>query len=105
MIVRLKRGTWNLPFVNFLAGINTIRINNETEFEAFKELCSSVGFDFDGGREEWQWWHKCKLKDAPLYFEHQPGKGITCYENERDSVEWYGIKPYSLYGDVYEETK
>lgn len=105
MIARLKRGTWNLPFVNFLAGINTIKINNETEFETFKELCSLVGFDFEGERGEWKWWHRGNNKDAPLYFEHQPGKGITCYESEKESIDWYGLTPYSLYGDVYEVHK
>lgn len=94
-------------FIDWLQGGNTVCVSNEQEFNEFVKMLEGARVDEDmlrHLRKPWSYQQEIALLNlkkndhftGDLYFEMQPGKGISAYYDKRKSVDWYGIEPYKM---------
>jgi hypothetical protein len=107
-LYKLKsEGTWNLPIVDFLAGYNSVEIENAFEFEIFKRMIrNSVGLVIDSNFTNMRSliekdYRKRNLEvDGKIYLEYRNSKGLSVYGNRKESVDYFGIEPLK-FSDIY----
>ena len=80
----------------FVEGVNTIIVRSEKEFEKLKEVLRPCGVSLVYPYEKWKELARINRHENPniLIFENQPYRGVTFYKRIKDSVDWYGVKPY-----------
>lgn len=94
-----KKYTWNVPFITFLNTWNTIKVHNKKEFNMVTDLLEKIGYTSTIS------WDKIKqhIINGYLCLEFDNAKGgITFYEDEKDSIEWYEAEPFSI-SDIFAE--
>lgn len=93
----------DIKWLDFLSGLNTIVINNEKEFNKFRDFLMDIGLESLLRNEtEYTDWQQISLinnyNPDCIIFEFQPAKGMTIGYTIESSREWYGEDPMT--GDV-----
>ena len=94
----MKLRTWNIPFVTFLSGGNTVLLKNDEEIEAFIKMMASLGIDSSV-------LNRRDSKFPGLLVEFNNGKGTTWWNGTKSyptigsaiqaSTEWFGVAPFN----------
>lgn len=100
---------FEFKFVNFLANNNTIKVTNEEEFDKFVKILEHLNMKGILGKEQyynfdnWQILARINNRDVNMFlFEYNNYKGLTWGDNEKDSISWYGMEPYTV-DEILEE--
>lgn len=96
-MLKEKEAKW----LDFFAGLNTIKITNEEEFTRFYKFLSDVGLDYilKNYNDFSDWQHLSRINNHNpdcIIFEYQPGKGLTFGSTLEKSKEWYGEEPLTV---------
>lgn len=90
---------YDYKIIDFLATRNVVEIKTEKEFDKFYEILKNMGLEdilsytsFD----EWLVLAKINNKEPEFYFEYDNSKGLTWYDNAKQSTEWYGVAPIKV---------
>jgi hypothetical protein len=91
----------DIKWLDFLSGLNTIVINNEKEFNKFRDFLMDIGLEVLLRNEtEYADWQRISLINnySPdcIIFEFQPAKGMTIGYTVESSKEWYGEDPMTV---------
>lgn len=91
----------DIKWLDFLAGINTLMITSETEFNKFRDFLDDIGLGglLKNDREFFNWQRLSKINGYDpncIIFEFQPGKGMTFGYDKESSKEWYGEYPLTI---------
>ncbi len=94
-------GTNNIKWLDFLSGINTIKITNEYEFNRFKKFLDDIGLGklLNNYRDYYDWQHLSVINNHDpncILFEYQPGKGMTFGSTIEESKDWHGEEPLTV---------
>lgn len=88
----------DIKWLDFLSGINTIKITNEYEFNIFKKFLDDIGLGdlLNNYRDYYDWQHLSVINNHDpncILFEYQPGKGMTFGSTIEESKDWHGKDP------------
>ncbi len=91
----------DIKWLDFLSGLNTIVINNEKEFNKFRDFLMDIGLDSllknDTNFADWQQISKLNNHNPNcIIFEFQPAKGLTIGYTIESSKDWYGEEPMTV---------
>ncbi len=91
----------DIKWLDFLSGLNTIVINNEKEFNKFRDFLMDIGLESLLRNEiEYTDWQRISLinnyNPDCIIFEFQPAKGMTIGYTIESSREWYGEDPMTV---------
>ena len=88
-------------FINFITNINSVIINNETEFESLNEILKRIKnplcFKSYNHLVSIAKLNNCLIDNTKVIVEYQIGKGYSIgYKSTEESTDWYGIEPYTV---------
>lgn len=91
---------YDYKIIDFLSTKNTVKITNEEEFDEFYKILKGLGFanmfkynNFD----DWQILAQINHRNPHIFcFEYDNARGLTWYDNENDSIDWYGVQPLKV---------
>lgn len=99
-MVKFETLNYHIKFVEFLATNNTIRINDGIEFNKFKAMCENVGLNV---RRSWSEWVELAKRNENtgkfqgyICFEYDNNKGLSFYNDEKKSIDWYLRYPFTI---------
>lgn len=92
-----KENKW----LDFIAGINTIMVSNEEEFNKFRKFLDDLGIGkiLNDYRTFSDWQHLSEINNKnPNYivFEFQITKGLTFGYTKESSKDWFGVEPLNV---------
>lgn len=90
-----------IKWLDFFAGVNTIIITNEKDFNKFRNFLDDIGLGclLKNERNFSDWQHLSIINGHNpncIIFEYQPGKGMTFGSTKEESKEWYGDEPFNV---------
>ncbi len=101
-----------IKWLDFFAGINTIIITNENDFNKFRNFLDDIGLGclLKNERNFSDWQHLSIINGHNsncIIFEYQPGKGMTFGSTKEESKEWHGVEPLtvSVNDTIYNNSK
>lgn len=88
-------------WLDFIAGINTIMVSNEEEFNKFRKFLDDLGIGkiLNDYRTFSDWQHLSEINNKnPNYivFEFQITKGLTFGYTKESSKDWFGVEPLNV---------
>lgn len=88
-------------WLDFIAGINTIMVSNEEEFNKFRKFLDDLGIGkiLNDYRTFSDWQHLSEINNKnPNYivFEFQITKGLTFGYTKESSKDWFGVAPLNV---------
>lgn len=88
-------------WLDFIAGINTIMVSNEEEFNKFRKFLDDLGIGkiLNDYRTFSDWQHLSEINNKnPNYivFEFQITKGLTFGYTKKSSKDWFGVEPLNV---------
>jgi hypothetical protein len=91
--IKMKQFTWNAPFVNVLANLNTLLVKDEDEFNIAKKLFANVGLEL---KTKWYDYKRMPGFKGVICLEVQNWKGFSVYFDPEESKNWYEADPVEL---------
>ena len=89
--------TYNSKLVTFLSQGNTIMIRSTYELQKLQKILLYIGL------EPRKYIEDDIRKNGPIYLEYDNCRGFTYYTNKQNSVDWYGMEPFTM-EEIIEET-
>lgn len=88
-------------WLDFIAGINTIIVSNEDEFNKFRKFLDDLGIGklLKNYRTFSAWKHLAIINNKNpnyLIFEFQITKGLTFGYTKESSKDWFGVQPLTV---------
>ena len=91
----------DIKWLDFFGGVNTIIVNNESEFNKFYNFMSDLGLQgfFHNDKTFKAWQHLAIINGRVsdyIIFEYQPCKGMTFGYTKEESKNWYDKEPLTI---------
>lgn len=88
-------------WLDFIAGINSIMVSNEEEFNKFRKFLDDLGIGklLKDYRTFSDWQHLARINNKNpnyLVFEFQITKGLTFGYTKESSKNWFGVEPLNV---------
>lgn len=88
-------------WIDFITNSNSLLVNNEKEFEKFKEFLNKLDLidELKGYNHFYEWQKLAKINDYDdeyIIFEFQPNKGLTFGYTIDSSKKWFGLEPMNV---------